>query len=118
MYNETLSKVVPSFGTPYLGETAILYLALILASFTVMDRKAGLTKVLSHVVVLACGVSFLFECALLFEFGGDVARNWGFVWVVQAQAGTVLSWLTNLDLFFVSAVLLVLYFSTVKRLAR
>jgi hypothetical protein len=91
-YWMTLRWMVP-FPLNYWGVGAVVYFALFLLAFAVLNRKEGLAWNMFETLRLASMILALFELGVFFSVPGYMDK-----WVIQAFYGTPLAFFTNWDL--------------------
>ena len=95
-YWMTLRWMIP-FPLNYWGLVAVVYFALFLLSFAILNRKERPTRNLLDTVRLASIILILFELGVFYFVPGFMDK-----WVIQAVDDTSLAAFTNWDLLFMA----------------
>jgi len=102
IYLHTLNLLFPYEAWDY-GLIAGIYLCVLLVCFVFLNRHLRFINNLRSTISLCSGLM------MFTGVGVYLSQPWFLnVYVISAQAGTLLSWFTNLDLMVVALVLLVL----------
>ena len=101
IYWMTLRWIIP-FPVNYWGLGAVIYFALFLLSFAILNRKQSLLRNVLETVRLASFVLILFETGVYYFVPGFMDK-----WVINAVRYTILGYITNWDVLAASGVLMV-----------